>query len=698
MSLAIAAKHLASHGRGPDTELVHMTKGEINSLQTLAKANGGSLTINPHTGLPEAGFLSNILPTVIGGAAMYFSGGAINPATIGMITGGLQYARTGSLNKGLMAGLGAYGGAGLAGGLMGAGAAEIGKTAATGAVEEAGKQGLTGEAYNQSIQNSVADKMAGASNWDKLSTGFANPSTAVNAMGGGAGMLKTGLAAAAPMLMQTTTQQPQITGDNVMPQRLQYNAGRATDAQGNTVTPMPDVPAYGSGMGQNFGREQNYFPNAGYQNITPEQAKQIRGYAGGGPVEAMSNANAVGANTGFPMADINKPAYATPWQTPVSQNVVQGSADTGVNSMTGEQNEFAKGGVTTSPNVFDYGDQGQNFGAERIYASPTGLPKIIPPVAESLGYEGYKAMPVSGGSSDAPAPTAPNTRGSPTGSVGWDLVDAVANQPLSPIAAAIAQHAIDNYSPIGQYSVNAVNGMDKESDDATARGFGVSVSDRGIGSGFGNDATSAGYTNGSDMASDSYSSNSDSGDSGGGDSGGGDSGGEANGGLAPHFPRHMADGGLNLSGEYSRNLKDELDSAYAKAERSNDKSTMRSVKGETALRERIKNPKMYAAGGGLSAAASHLGDYSDGGRLLKGPGDGVSDSIPAMIGNKRPARLADGEFVVPARIVSELGNGSTEAGARKLYAMLDRVQAARKKSIGKGKVAKNSRADKLLPA
>jgi hypothetical protein len=108
--------------------------------------------------------------------------------------------------------------------------------------------------------------------------------------------------------------------------------------------------------------------------------------------------------------------------------------------------------------------------------------------------------------------------------------------------------------------------------------------------------------------------------------------------------------------------------------------------------------EMAFAGGGLSSAVSHLGDYSDGGRLLRGPGDGVSDSIPAMIGKKQPARLADGEFVVPARIVSELGNGSTEAGARKLYAMMDRVQAARKKSIGKGKVAKNSRADKLLPA
>ena len=109
----------------------------------------------------------------------------------------------------------------------------------------------------------------------------------------------------------------------------------------------------------------------------------------------------------------------------------------------------------------------------------------------------------------------------------------------------------------------------------------------------------------------------------------------------------------------------------------------------------------YAYGGGITALAEggmyNLGSYSDGGRLLKGPGDGVSDSIPAVIGQKQPARLADGEFVVPARIVSELGNGSTEAGARKLYAMMDRVQKARSKTVGKNKVAANSRADKYLP-
>lgn len=120
--------------------------------------------------------------------------------------------------------------------------------------------------------------------------------------------------------------------------------------------------------------------------------------------------------------------------------------------------------------------------------------------------------------------------------------------------------------------------------------------------------------------------------------------------------------------------------------------------GGRAYTKKAANGGLMAMARGGMAAQFNLGDYSDGGRLLRGPGDGVSDSIPASIGNKRPARLADGEFVVPARIVSELGNGSTEAGARKLYAMMDRVQAARRSTVGRGRVAKNSRADKYLPA
>jgi hypothetical protein len=95
------------------------------------------------------------------------------------------------------------------------------------------------------------------------------------------------------------------------------------------------------------------------------------------------------------------------------------------------------------------------------------------------------------------------------------------------------------------------------------------------------------------------------------------------------------------------------------------------------------------------AAGGSIGGYSDGGRMLKGPGDGMSDSIPATIGRKQPARLADGEFVVPADVVSHLGNGSTDAGAKKLYNMMDRIRKAR---TGKKKQAPAVKADKYLPA
>lgn len=99
---------------------------------------------------------------------------------------------------------------------------------------------------------------------------------------------------------------------------------------------------------------------------------------------------------------------------------------------------------------------------------------------------------------------------------------------------------------------------------------------------------------------------------------------------------------------------------------------------------------MYARGG-----VSDLGTYSDGGRMLKGPGDGMSDSIPGVIAGKRPARLADSEFVVPADVVSHLGNGSTDAGAKQLYKMMDRVRVAR---TGTKKQGRQINPVKYLPA
>ena len=94
------------------------------------------------------------------------------------------------------------------------------------------------------------------------------------------------------------------------------------------------------------------------------------------------------------------------------------------------------------------------------------------------------------------------------------------------------------------------------------------------------------------------------------------------------------------------------------------------------------------------AGGGSLGGYSDGGRMLRGPGDGMSDSIPATINKRQPARLADGEFVVPADVVSHLGNGSTDAGAKKLYAMMDKVRVAR---TGKKKQAPAVKSNKYLP-
>ena len=109
-----------------------------------------------------------------------------------------------------------------------------------------------------------------------------------------------------------------------------------------------------------------------------------------------------------------------------------------------------------------------------------------------------------------------------------------------------------------------------------------------------------------------------------------------------------------------------------------------------------QQPQQMAQGG-----IADLGGYAAGGRpnLLHGPGDGVSDSIPASIAGKQPARLASGEYVISSRIVSELGNGSTDAGAQRLDDMVKRIQAGRSKTMGKNKeYAKDTKPYKHLPA
>jgi len=113
---------------------------------------------------------------------------------------------------------------------------------------------------------------------------------------------------------------------------------------------------------------------------------------------------------------------------------------------------------------------------------------------------------------------------------------------------------------------------------------------------------------------------------------------------------------------------------------------------QSMMNTRGLSPNVMFAEGGLSS----LGGYAAGGnpRLLRGPGDGMSDNIPAMIGKKQPARLADGEFVIPADVVSHLGNGSTEAGAKRLHEMMNKVRRDR---TGNSKQGKQIVASKYMP-
>jgi hypothetical protein len=101
--------------------------------------------------------------------------------------------------------------------------------------------------------------------------------------------------------------------------------------------------------------------------------------------------------------------------------------------------------------------------------------------------------------------------------------------------------------------------------------------------------------------------------------------------------------------------------------------------------------RRYAMGG-LAA----LPEYAAGGKLLSGDGDGMSDSIPAVIKGARPQRaaLADGEFVIPADVVSHLGNGSTKAGGKRLYEMMANIRKAR---TGNSKQGKQINPMKFMP-
>ena len=464
MSLHVAAKHLASKGRDGDTTLVHMSPGEVKGLQALAMAHGGSLSINPDTGLVEASFLKRILPMVAGAALTPFLG----PMGAAFAMGGFETLRTGDIGKGLMAGLGAYGGAGLA-------------------------QGLAGAAGSAATNTSAANALG-------LPTG-----TAV-ATGPGS---QAALLAAENASMGLTPLQSAAN--------ISSSAGYAAGA-----TPM------------SMGSQAANLMSAGAQNVATNPMT-----AGKTAYQAMPTGSvpALGATVANAM---------TPEVPPIPGK---------------EKREYPEGSFL-SPDFQAYVPRRPN-----PYYRPTGL--------------GYAA--------------------------GGDIMmgsDSYDDQPMGD-DAAMAAGGIAAYAEGGKLEMKRMS----------------------LGEGIARDTDS-------DTAS---------------------------------------------LGAYDAAMK-RLEKQYGAA---NLKPTAMPKTGIAKLGQ----IKPMAEGG--------LGSYSDGGRMLKGPGDGMSDDIPAMIGKKQPARLADGEFVVPADVVSHLGNGSTDAGAKKLYSMMDKVRHAR---TGKKKQAPAVKTDKFMPA
>ena len=159
-----SAEHARQFGRGEDSMLVHMTPNEVNSLRGLAQRFGGDLSVNPHTGLPEAGWLGKLLPTILGvlGAAV-----GIPTWAIGLGGTAVGTAVTGDLGKGLMAGLGAYGGAGLGqalglGGKLGSLGADLGLTGAKEAATQAATQAAGQTGAQLAAQTGPVDLLAQA--------------------------------------------------------------------------------------------------------------------------------------------------------------------------------------------------------------------------------------------------------------------------------------------------------------------------------------------------------------------------------------------------------------------------------------------------------------------------------------------------------------------------------------------------------
>ena len=229
---AAAAAKAQEQGRGGDSMLVHMSPGEVKGLQSLAMAHGGSLTINPSTGLPEAGFLQRILPALLGAGLTIASGGTLTPLMAAGIVGGGYGVAKGSLKEGLMAGLGAYGGAGLGAGLTAAGGTTVAGQAATEAAKQAAGQSIAEEA----AKNAALEGITLPADYTQLAASTATPAqiAAQQGVSGNLAMAGRGLEGLTTEAGRTAFMGPQGLGS------APYSGTASVMAGVKAMTPEPE--------------------------------------------------------------------------------------------------------------------------------------------------------------------------------------------------------------------------------------------------------------------------------------------------------------------------------------------------------------------------------------------------------------------------------------------------------------------------
>lgn len=355
------AQGLASLGRGNDSMLVHMTPREVQGLQGLAMAHGGSLTINPQTGLPEAGILDSILPMAAGFALGPGGFGLFSsPLMAGLAVGGITALTSGDLGKGIMAGLGAGSGAGL-----GSTFAKMGQ-GSVGGIAPAAAQDAAKSFAIQDLPANVAQNAA-------TNLGMFN-SPAATATMGAAGNAVPG-AALSNFNNLGLSSQSIGPGVNSAVNAMGVAPTSTQIAESTLSQPLSGFGASGKGFGEfikdPFGKGLEAFKVAGGEGGVPLTTGEAA-YQLGSPVASVA-LSALEPPTYAGYQDPDKGKY----RGPLGQLNLSDRFDTGLRLAEGGHiNSYALGGaVNTNPSV--------GGGLSDLYNRPEGA------VAESISKDGY---------------------------------------------------------------------------------------------------------------------------------------------------------------------------------------------------------------------------------------------------------------------------------------------------------------------